>query len=111
MQVLFGEVFDVVVDLRRSSAMFGKWMGMHLAAENNTQLWIPPGFAHGYYVLSDWAKVIYKVTDFYSPEWERTILWNDPEIFIDWPLLDGIPLLLSAKDTQGKLLSEAELFD
>ena len=75
-----GEVFDVAVDLRRSSPTFGKWVGVVLSAENRRQLWVPPGFAHGYYVTSDWAEVTYKVTDFWNPEYERTLLWNDPEV-------------------------------
>ena len=74
-------------------------------------MWIPPGFAHGFYVLSEWADMIYKVTDFYAPEWERTLLWNDPEIGIDWPLVEGAPLLLSDKDTKGAPFKEAEYYD
>jgi dTDP-4-dehydrorhamnose 3,5-epimerase len=110
-QVTHGKVFDVVVDLRRSSPTFGKWMGIPLRAEDRSLLWIPPGFAHGYYVLSETAEVSYKVTDFYAPEWERSLLWNDPAIGIEWPLLGGAPPLLSAKDAQGKLLREAEAYD
>ena len=110
-RVVVGEVFDVAVDLRKSSPTFGQWAGIQLSAAGKTQLWIPADFAHGFYVLSDWAEVIYKVTDFYASEWERTLLWNDPEIGIEWPLLDGMSPLLSAKDAQGKPLRDAELFD
>jgi dTDP-4-dehydrorhamnose 3,5-epimerase len=106
-----GEIFDVVVDLRRSSPTFGRWVGVLLSAKNKKQLWIPPGFAHGFYVLSEWAEVVYKTTDYYAPEWERSLLWNDPALGIEWPLLDGRPPVLSEKDSHGKLLSEAELFD
>lgn len=96
-----GEIFDVAVDLRRSSPTFGQWVGSLLSAENKYQLWIPPGFAHGFYVLSDWAEVLYKTTDFYAPEFERTLLWNDPEIGIQWPFPEGQPPVLSAKDKIG----------
>jgi len=106
-----GEVFDVAVDLRRSSPTFGQWVGTLLTAERKAQLWIPPGFAHGFYVISEWAEVYYKATDYYAPRWERTLLWNDPGIGIDWPLVDGSIPLLSEKDSQGKLLKEADLFD
>jgi dTDP-4-dehydrorhamnose 3,5-epimerase len=82
-----------------------------LSAQNKEQIWIPPGFAHGYYVLSEWAEVAYKATDYYSPEWERTLLWNDPTLAIEWPLLNGRLPILSDKDAQGKSLSEAELFE
>lgn len=110
-QVVVGEIFDVAVDIRRSSHSFGKWIGQRLSVENKLQLWIPPGFAHGFYVLSDWAEVIYKATNFYAPGWERTILWNDPEIGIDWPLIDGKLPILSMKDSQGERLQEAEIFE
>lgn len=110
-RTVVGEIFDVAVDLRRSSPTFGKWVGINLSAENKLQVWIPPGFAHGFYVLSDWAEVIYKVTDYYAAEWERTLLWNDPQLGIDWPIIDSIPLLISAKDMQGKLLQESDLFE
>jgi len=109
-QVIVGEVFDVAVDLRESSPTFGQWVGERLSAENRTQIWVPPGFAHGFYVISDWAEVVYKVTDFYAPEWERTLLWNDPEVGIDWPLVSGNPPALSEKDAAGSLLREAEAF-
>ena len=109
-QVVSGEIFDVAVDIRQSSPSFGKWIGMALSADNKQQMWIPIGFAHGFYVLSKWANVIYKVTDYYSPEWERTLLWNDPELNIDWPLNHGIPLLISDKDADGVPLKDIETF-
>jgi dTDP-4-dehydrorhamnose 3,5-epimerase len=109
--VVSGEVFDVAVDLRRSSDTFGKWVGATLTAENKRQLWIPPGFAHGFYVLSDWADLLYKVTECYSPEWDRVLRWDDPEIGIDWPLIDDAPPILSEKDAQGKSLRDAETFN
>ncbi|MEK6753846.1 MAG: dTDP-4-dehydrorhamnose 3,5-epimerase [Chloroflexota bacterium] len=111
MRAIAGEIFDVAVDIRRSSPTFGQWVGIILSAENKLQLWIPPGFAHGFYVLSENAEVTYKVTDYYAPEWDRSILWSDPQIGIDWPLLDGSPPSLSAKDINGKPLAEADLFD
>lgn len=110
-QAVVGEIFDVAVDLRRRSPNFGKWIGVRLSAENRHQLWIPPGFGHGFYVLSDWAEVLYKVTDYYAPQWERTIRWDDPQINIDWPLLNGHAPLLSPKDAAGNYLSEAEVFE
>jgi len=110
-RVISGEVFDVAVDIRRSSSTFGQWVGIRLSAQNKLQVWIPPGFAHGFYVLSDWAEVLYKVSDYYAPDWERTLLWNDPALGIEWPLLEGKSPILSAKDAQGSPLSQAELFD
>jgi len=110
-RVVAGEVYDVAVDLRRSSPTFGQWVGIFLSAENKRQLWIPPGFAHGFYVTSEWAEFLYKTTDFYAPEWERTVAWNDPQINVKWPLIDGQPPIVSAKDAQGKLLSEADLYE
>lgn len=111
-RVVAGEVFDVAVDLRRSSPTFGRWVGYYLSAENRRQVWIPVGFAHGFYVLSEWAEVIYKATDYYAPEWERTVLWNDPDLAISWPLLDPeCAPLLSDKDRLGKKLGEADVFD
>ncbi|WP_314018205.1 dTDP-4-dehydrorhamnose 3,5-epimerase [Stutzerimonas degradans] len=107
-RVVAGEVFDVAVDLRRSSPSFGRWTGVLLNAENKRQLWIPEGFAHGFVVLSETAEFLYKTTDYYAPEHERSLLWNDPELGIDWPL-DTLPQL-SAKDQAGKLLRDAELF-
>ena len=109
--VVSGEIYDVLVDLRRSSPTFSRWVGTRLSAENRMQIWAPPGFAHGFYVLSDWAEVIYKATDYYAPKWERTLLWNDPEIGIEWPILDGQIPILSEKDAQGKPLQEAECFE
>jgi dTDP-4-dehydrorhamnose 3,5-epimerase len=107
-RVVAGEVFDVAVDIRRSSPTFGKWSGMHLSAENRRMAWIPPGFAHGFVVLSESAEFLYKTTDYWAPEHERSILWNDPAIGIDWRLI-GEPAL-SAKDQVGALLVDAELF-
>jgi dTDP-4-dehydrorhamnose 3,5-epimerase len=107
-RVVAGEIFDVGVDLRKKSPTFGKWHGALLSAENKHMLWIPPGFAHGFSVLSEGAHVLYKVTDVYSPEDERTILWNDPALKIDWKI-KGEPII-SAKDAKGQLLSAAEVF-
>jgi dTDP-4-dehydrorhamnose 3,5-epimerase len=111
LRVVVGEIFDVAVDIRQSSPTFGQWVGEVLTAENKRQLWVPPGFAHGFYVLSEWAELTYKTTDFYAPEWERTISWSDPTISIEWPILSGTQPILSEKDTHGKLLAEADLFD
>jgi dTDP-4-dehydrorhamnose 3,5-epimerase len=108
-RVVRGRVFDIAVDLRSASATFGKWVGVELSEENNRQLWIPPGFAHGFVVLSDSADFLYKTTDYWAPEHERCIIWNDPDLAIDWQL-DGIVPQLSAKDQQGKRLAEAETF-
>jgi dTDP-4-dehydrorhamnose 3,5-epimerase len=109
--VLTGKVFDVAVDLRRSSPTLGRWVGTYLSAEDHKQLWVPPGFAHGFYVVSPWAEVAYKVTAYYSPECERTLKWDDPGLNIAWPLIDGRPPTLSAKDAQGRLLRDAEQFE
>jgi dTDP-4-dehydrorhamnose 3,5-epimerase len=103
-----GRVFDVAVDLRKSKPTFGRWIGIELSDDNHRQLWIPPGFAHGYLVLSESADFLYKTTDYYAPEHERCIIWNDPEIAIDWPL-DREPVL-SAKDRLGLPFSKAEVF-
>ena len=108
-RVTQGEVFDVAVDIRRSSPTFGKWVGTLLSGENKHQLWIPAGFAHGFYVLSDSAEFFYKCTEFYAPEHERTLRWDDPGVGIAWPL-HGTEPLLSAKDRLGKALAEAECF-
>ncbi len=108
-RVTSGEVFDVVVDIRKNSPTFGQWVGVYLSGDNKKQLWIPPGFAHGFVVLSEFAEFLYKTTDFYAPEHERCIIWNDPQIGIEWPLTDAP--LLSGKDQQGKLLADAELFE
>jgi dTDP-4-dehydrorhamnose 3,5-epimerase len=110
-RVVIGELFDVAVDLRRRSPTFGRWTGAVLSADNKRQLWIPPGFAHGFYVLSETADLVYKVTDYYAPDWDRTLLWNDPQINVAWPLLEGQPPVLSAKDTQGRPFSQAEVFE
>lgn len=110
LRVVHGEIFDVAVDLRRSSPTFGNWEGVLLTAENHRQLWVPPGFAHGFYVLSEWAELVYKVTEFYAPEWERTLLWNDSALGIAWPLIDDLPPTLSPKDAAGLPLSEVETY-
>lgn len=107
-RVVSGEVFDVAVDMRRSSPTFGKWVGALLSAENKHQLWVPEGFAHGFVVLSDSADFLYKTTDYYAPNHERCLLWNDPEIAIAWPI-DESPTL-STKDAQGASLSDAEVY-
>ncbi|KWB25484.1 dTDP-4-dehydrorhamnose 3,5-epimerase [Burkholderia cepacia] len=107
-RVVSGEVFDVAVDLRRSSPTFGQWMGVTLSAENNRQFWIPEGFAHGFVVTSSSAEFLYKTTDYWYPEYEKTILWNDPQLNIDWPLGDAP--IVSAKDQQGVSFATADLF-
>lgn len=107
-RVVRGSVFDVAVDLRKSSPTFGKWEGVELSEENQRQLWIPPGFAHGFLVTSESADFLYKTTDYYAPEHERSLLWNDPAVGVEWPLA-GEPLL-SAKDVAGKRLAECESF-
>jgi dTDP-4-dehydrorhamnose 3,5-epimerase len=107
-RVVVGSVFDVVVDLRKSSKTFGQWVGTHLNAEHKQQLWVPAGFAHGFVVLSEYAEFLYKTTDYYAPEHERSILWKDPDLAIAWPILEEP--ILSAKDRAGKLLREAEVF-
>jgi dTDP-4-dehydrorhamnose 3,5-epimerase len=107
-RVATGRVFDAAVDLRKSSPTFGRWTGAELSGDNHRQLWIPAGFAHGFLVLSDSADFLYKTTDYYAPQHERSVLWNDPAIGIDWPM-DGEPTL-SAKDKAGVLLRDAEVF-
>jgi dTDP-4-dehydrorhamnose 3,5-epimerase len=107
-RVVRGAVFDVAVDIRKSSPTFGQWVGAELSEDNQHQLWVPPGFAHGFVVLSDMAEFLYKTTDYYAPAHERCIAWNDPQLAIDWHF-DGTPQL-SAKDAQGVGLAEAELF-
>ena len=109
-RVIAGEVFDVAVDMRRSSPFFGKWVVAHISAENKHQIWIPPGFAHGYYVLSEQAEIVYKASDIYAPQWERTLLWNDPAISIQWPLIPGTEPVISAKDATGLPLAKAEVY-
>jgi dTDP-4-dehydrorhamnose 3,5-epimerase len=107
-----GEIFDVAVDMRRSSAQFGQWTGVVLSAENKRMMYVPKGFAHGFLVLSDEAELLYKASDFYAPAGERTLLWDDPEVGIDWPGLKDAQFrpLLSEKDLAGKKLSEADTF-
>ena len=107
-RVVSGEVFDVDVDMRRSSPDFGKWVGVNLSAENSRQMWIPPGFAHGFVVLSETAEFLYKTTDYWFPEHERCLIWNDPEIGIEWPV-EGEPTL-AVKDAAGKGFGEAESY-
>ena len=107
-RVGIGEVLDVAVDLRRSSSTFGKWEAVRLSGENKRMLWIPPGFAHGFRVISESAHVLYKATDYYAPEFERTVAWNDPDLKIEWEL-DGEPVV-SAKDQRGTALRDAETF-
>ena len=108
-RVVAGEVFDVAVDLRRSSPTFGQWVGATLSAENKHQLWVPEGFGHGFVVLSESADFLYKTTDYYAPEHERCIIWNDPDLAIDWRI-EYAPVL-SAKDQQGSAFAQAEVFD
>jgi len=108
-RVVQGEVFDVAVDLRKSSPTFGQWVGKILSADNHCQLWIPPGFAHGFVVLSESAEFLYKTTDYWYPEHERSLLWNDPTVAVDWPI-DFAPQL-AAKDAAGRSFKEADLFD
>jgi dTDP-4-dehydrorhamnose 3,5-epimerase len=110
-RVVAGEIFDAAVDLRRSSPTFGKSINIILSAQNKRQIWIPPGFAHGFYVTSGWAEVEYKVTDYYDPEAERTILWNDPSLGVPWPIASGELPILSSKDLAGKLFTEAETYE
>ncbi|HEY6093526.1 MAG TPA: dTDP-4-dehydrorhamnose 3,5-epimerase [Gallionellaceae bacterium] len=108
-RVVAGKVWDVAVDLRRSSPTFGQWAGHALSADNKRMLWVPPGFAHGFVVLSEHAEFLYKTTDYWAPEHERTILWNDPDLAIDWQLAGATPTL-SAKDLAGKRFKDAEVF-
>jgi len=108
-RVTQGEVFDVAVDLRRSSPTFGKWVGAILSADNKKQLWVPEGFGHGFVVLSESAEFLYKTTDFYAPEHERCIIWNDPDLGIEWPV-EGEPIL-SGKDQQGVAFAKADVFE
>ncbi len=107
-RVVVGEVFDVAVDIRRSSPTFGKWVGEHLSAENKRQLWVPEGFAHAFLVLSDMAEFVYKTTNFYAPEHERCIRWNDPDLNIKWPMAERP--LVSEKDARGAFFKDAEVF-
>lgn len=107
-RVVVGSVFDVAVDLRKSSSTFAQWVGTELSAENKRQLWIPAGFAHGFLVLSEYAEFLYKTTAYYAPQYDRTILWNDPDLAIAWPITEEP--ILSTKDQAGKLFPEAEVF-
>jgi dTDP-4-dehydrorhamnose 3,5-epimerase len=109
-RAISGEIFDVAVDLRVNSPTFGHWTSSILSAENKKITWIPPGFAHGFYVLSEWSEIVYKATDVYTPEAERTLLWNDPAVGIKWPLLKDMDVFLSKKDELGKPLSTAEVY-
>ncbi|MGB4594767.1 MAG: dTDP-4-dehydrorhamnose 3,5-epimerase [Anaerolineaceae bacterium] len=109
-RAVVGKIFDVAVDIRKGSPTYGKWVGTYLTAENRHQLWVPAGFAHGFYVVSEWAEVFYKTTDYYASEWERGIRWNDSAIGVEWPLVNGKEPLLSAKDAAAPLLIEAEVF-
>jgi dTDP-4-dehydrorhamnose 3,5-epimerase len=109
-QAVTGTVFDVAVDLRRGSPSFRRWVGVELSEVNRRQLWVPPGFAHGFYVLSEQADLVYKCTDFYAAEHERTVRWDDPELAIDWPLLGSAPPLLSSKDAAGLALGAAPVY-
>lgn len=110
-RVIAGEVYDVAVDLRQSSSTFGQAACAILSAENGNQLWVPPGFAHGFYVLSESAQFVYKCTDYYAPQYERSLLWSDPVLAIDWPLTNNQQPLLSSKDREGVLFEEAEYYE
>jgi len=109
-RVVQGEIFDVAVDLRQRAATFGQWVGVHLSHHNRQQLWVPPGFAHGFLVLSESAEVIYKCSDYYAPEHERSLRWDDPDIGINWPLPEGVEPIVSKKDQLGLSLAEAEVY-
>lgn len=109
-RVTSGKVFDVAVDLRQSSPTFGQWAGAELSDENHRMLWVPPGFAHGFYVMSESADFLYKCTDLYAPEYDRSLHWNDPSIGIEWPLVNGAAPTISAKDEAGKNWQEADKF-
>lgn len=109
-RVTAGAVFDVAVDLRKSSPTFGRHVAYVLSEENKRQLWVPPGFGHGFYVMSESADFVYKCTDFYAPEYERSLLWSDPALGIEWPLVQGAPLRISAKDRDGVPLRDTEVF-
>jgi len=109
-RVTRGEVFDVAVDMRRSSPHFGQWVGVHLSASNHRQLWVPAGFAHGFYVVSESADFQYKCTDYYSPEHERSLMWNDPKVGVDWPIIEGTEPVLAAKDAAGLAFDQCDTF-
>lgn len=110
LRVVSGEIYDVAVDIRKHSPTFGKWAGVTLSAENKRMLWVPAGFAHGFYVTSPEAELLYKATDYYAPQWERTLIWNDTAVGVEWPTQGEDPIL-SPKDAQGKSLSEIEIFE
>ncbi len=110
-RVISGEVYDVAVDIRKGSSTCGQWVGVLLSAANRRMLWVPPGFAHGFYVLSDFAEFLYKCTELYAPEHERSIRWSDPTLAIDWPLVNGVAPVLSAKDRDAPLLPDAEIYE
>jgi len=109
-RVVAGSVYDVAVDLRKNSSTFGRWVGMTLSADNQQMLWIPPEFAHGFYVISASADVLYKCSDYYAPEFERTIRWDDTDLAIEWPLIEGQVPLVSDRDREGMAFSEADYF-
>ena len=109
-RVVEGSVFDVAVDMRQSSPTFGQWVGYELSAENHHMLWVPPGFAHGFYVMSETAEFVYKCTDYYAPEHERSVLWNDADLGIDWHLVDAKDPILSDKDADAPNFNDAEKF-
>lgn len=109
-RVISGEVFDVAVDFRKDSPTFGRWVGVTLSAENRKMLWVPPGFGHGFYVTSETAEFVYKCTNFYAPEHEKTVYWDDPDLAIKWPLLPDLSPLLSPKDESGVRFKDAELY-
>ncbi len=109
-RVVRGAVFDVVVDIRKSSATFGQWVGVELSDDNHQQLWVPAGFAHGFYVMSHSAELIYKCTDFYAPKYERTLLWTDQKLNISWPLINGVKTILSDKDVEGSVFEHVEYY-
>ncbi|MDN5751816.1 MAG: dTDP-4-dehydrorhamnose 3,5-epimerase [Nitrosospira sp.] len=109
-RVVRGAVFDVSVDIRKSSPTFGRWVGVELTEDNHRQVWVPPGFAHGFYVLSDSADFLYKTSDYYSPDFERSLAWNDPGIAISWPIDRDTQPIVSAKDTQAARIADAEVF-
>lgn len=111
MRTIVGEVLAVAVDIRRNSSTFGRWVGVNLSAQDHLQLRVPKGFAHGVFILSGWAEVIYKTTDYSAPERERVLLWNDPALGIGWPLCDRHAPILSGRDSKGFISNEAKLFD
>ena len=111
LRVVAGEIFDVAVDIRHNSPTFGRAVSAVLSAERREMLWVPPGFAHGFYTLSGFAELLYRTTDYYAPQWERSLLWNDPALSIDWPLVDGQAPILAAKDAAARPLIEAECYE